>query len=188
MDTVGMSMLPDQVRPCPAASAKGVGGDATFHSPWNTDADVASALDAAEQTLPSDAVEFERERLDRIERPSSRSATSAKNEEERLGHRSLRNSNSLSRLSLDVNQVYLNISGEASPTSAASVSKGVGSSSMSADLELVLEAGELAESKSSESTLASVAGVLALRPPGLDLRRMAHSLTTSGLGPGCWFI
>ncbi|KAL2129784.1 hypothetical protein VTI74DRAFT_7298 [Chaetomium olivicolor] len=130
--------------------------------------------------------------LDRIDRPLRRLAASARKEDERLGHRSLRKSTFSYRISSPDGHGFLNISGVRFSASGISLSTAILGSAVSMDLRLgsdVVSAacwvGQPTSSISAGSPLIPLVFGLFSRPPGFDLRSMAHSLTTSRLGTAC---
>jgi hypothetical protein len=157
----------------------------------------ASVRDKQDRTLRRDDPLDDRERLDRMDSPLSRLATSAKKDDDRLGHRSRRKSPFSQRMSSygdddddDGDHGFRNMSGDGSLASASSLSSEVrGSAAVSRDRLLEVDAvsgrrsvGEPGESGSSGSPLVSRAWVLDLGPPGSALRRTAQSLMTCRLG------
>jgi hypothetical protein len=150
----------------------------------------ASVRDEQDRALRREDPLDDRERLDRMDSPLSRLATSARKDDDRLGHRSRRKSTFSQRMSSyddeDDDHGFRNMSGDGSLASASSLSSDVGgSAAVSRDRLLEVDAvsgrrsaGELGESGSSGSPLVSRAWVLDLGPPGLALRRTAQSLMT----------
>ena len=112
---VDTSMSPGQVRPCRIDPAAEGGRDPVFQFPGNSEADVGSILDDTDRRLRrDDPLELDRDMLDRIDRPLNRLATSARKDDDRLGHRSLRKSILSSRLSSHPGHGCLNMSARGS--------------------------------------------------------------------------
>jgi len=116
-EAADVCMSADQARL--SAMDRAVAGRSS-QSPSSPEPD-ASGLDETERMLRRDDPLDDRERPDRIESPLSRLATSAKKDDELLGHRSLRNSTFSCRTFSQADQGFRKSAGDGILASAASL-------------------------------------------------------------------